>query len=123
MRFPPIKPGRGLLWITLRPDETVAKRYTALRAVLKQCRLHPVDTTSAAEIVIVEEVAFRARLDEVLAALGEGDILHLVTTAGERLVVEVIAAPDVLAASPLSRPAGHRPVWLRGAASEDGNHV
>jgi hypothetical protein len=123
MRFPPIKPGRGVLWITLRPDEAVTRRYTALRAVLKSCRLHPVDTTSAAEIVIVEEVAFRSRLGDVLAVLGEGDMLHLVTTAGERLVVDVIAAPDVAADAPLSRPAERRPVWLRDRSSEGGDRV
>jgi hypothetical protein len=123
MRFPPIKPGRGLLWITLRSDETVTRRYAALRAVLRPCRLHPVDTTSAAEIVIVEEAAFRVRLDDVRAALGEGDMLHLITTAGERLMVEVIAAPDVLADSPLNRPAERRPAWLRDSSSEDGNRA
>ncbi len=114
MRFPPMKADRGLLWIALHPDETVAARYAALRAVLKECRLHPVDTTAAAEIVIVEEAALRERLEAVRAALGVGDILHLVTTApGERLVVEVIGGADVTADSPLRRPAVRRPVWLR----------
>jgi hypothetical protein len=114
MRFPPMKTGRSLLWITLRPDEAVTTRYAALRVVLKECRLHPVDTTAAAEIVIVEEAAFRAHLDAVRAALGAGDMLHLVTTtAGERLVVEVIGGAEVTADTPLNRPAARRPVWLR----------
>ncbi len=104
MRFPPIKAGRALLWITLYPDETVSTRYAALRAVLKLCRLHPVDTTPTAEIVIVEEEAFRAHLDDVRAALGPEDRLHLVSTAGGRLVVDVIALADLV----------RRPVWLRG---------
>jgi hypothetical protein len=115
VRFPPMKSDRGLLWITLHPDETVAARYAALRAVLKECRLHPVDTTAAAEIVIVEEAALRERLDAVRATLGSGDVLHLVTSApGERLVVEVIGGADVTADAPLSRPAVRRPIWLRG---------
>jgi hypothetical protein len=114
MRFPPMKADRGLLWITLHPDETVAARYAALRAVLKECRLHPVDMTAAAEIVIVEEAAFRAHLDAVRAALGADDMLHLVTTAaGERLVVEVIGGAEVTADTPLNRPTARRPVWLR----------
>jgi hypothetical protein len=120
MRFPPIKPDRCLLWITLRSDETVTSRYAALRTVLKLCRLHPVDTTPTAEIVIVEEAAFRARLDHVRAVLGAGDMLHLVTTAGERLVVEVIEPPDVLDDAPWSRPPEKRPVWLRDSPSGNG---
>lgn len=114
MRFPPMKSDRGLLWITLYPDETVAARYAALRAVLKECHLHPVDTTAAAEIVIVEEAAFQERLDAVRAALGPGDVLHLVTAVtGERLVVEVIGGADVTADALLNRPAVRRPIWLR----------
>jgi hypothetical protein len=122
MRFPPIKAGRCLLWITLHADDTTVARYAALRAVLKQCHLHPVDTTSAAEIVIVDEVAFRAFQDEVQAALGSGDMLHLVTTTGARLVVEVIGAPDVLADSPVNRPPGRRPVWLRNMHDQQETH-
>ena len=113
MRFPPIKAGRALLWITLHPDDTVSTRYAALRAVLKLCRLHPVDTTSAAELVIVEEAAFRAHLDDVRAALGAGDMLHLVSVAGERLAVDVIAAPDVESDPVPNRPPDRRPIWLR----------
>jgi hypothetical protein len=114
MRFPPMKSDRGLLLITLQPDDTVAARYAALRAVLKECRLHPVDTTGAAEIVIVEEAALRERLDAVRAALGPGDMLHLVTaTSGERLVVEVIGGVDVAADTLLNRPTVRRPIWLR----------
>ncbi len=118
MQFPPMKADRCLLWITLHPDERVAARYAALRAVLKECRLHPVDTTAAAEIVIVEEAALRERLDAVRSALGAEDVLHLVTTlSGGRLVVEVIGGADVVDDSPLSRPAVRRPVWLRGGSA------
>lgn len=113
MRFPPIKAGRCLLWVTLQPDKTVMARYAALHAVLKQCHLHPVDTTPAAEIVIVEEAALRAHLEEVQAALGEGDTLHLVTASGERLVIEVIAAPGGLADSPPKPSSERRPIWLK----------
>lgn len=88
MRFPPLKPGRCLLWIALAPDPAAATRYAALRAVLKTCRLHPLDAMAWAEVVIVEEEALRARLDEVRALLGAGDSLHLVTANGDRLSVE-----------------------------------
>lgn len=113
MIFPAIKPDRALLVIALRADETVAERYAALRAVLKVCRLHPLDTTPASEIVIVEEAAFRARLAEVRATLGADDLLHLVTLRpGGRLGVEAITAPDV--DDPLGpRPPARRPPWLR----------
>lgn len=113
MTFAPIKADRCLLWISLRPDETVHARYTALRAVLKQCRLHPLDTTADAELVIVEEAALREHLAEVQAALGEGDMLHKITKAGERLYVNVIAAPGVMADNLSNRPPGRKPVWLR----------
>ena len=88
MRYPPIKPGRCLLWIALAPDSGATTRYATLRAVLKTCRLHPLDATAWAEVVIVEEEALRARLDDVRALLGAGDVLHLVTAVGERLSVE-----------------------------------
>jgi hypothetical protein len=88
-------------------------RYAALHAVLKQCRLHPVDTTPAAEIVIVEETALRAHLEDVQATIGAGDTLHLVTASGERLVIEVIAAPGGLADSPPELVSWRRPVWLK----------
>jgi hypothetical protein len=113
MTFPPIKADRCLLWISLRPDETVRKRYAALRAVLKACRLHPLDTTASAELVIVEEAAFDARRAEVLAALGEGDQLHKIGKADDRLVVHVIAPPDVLADDLPNRPPSRRPPWLQ----------
>lgn len=100
MRFPSIKPGRCLLWITLAPDPNTAARYTALRTVLKTCRLHPLDATAWAEVVIVEEEALRARLDDVRALLGTGDVLHLVTASGNRLSVESLRGGD----EPPARP-------------------
>lgn len=112
VRFPPIKSGRALLWITLRADDQAAERYTALRAVLKSCRLHPLDTTGASELVIVEEAALRAQLGTVRAALGAGDMLHLIARHGERLAVEVIAPPDVDADNLPDRPSERRPPWF-----------
>ena len=112
MTFPPIKADRCLLWISLRPDETVRERYTALRAVLKDCRLHPLDTTASAELVIVEEAAFDAHRAEVLTALGAGDVLHKISTVGDRLVVNVVAPPDVMADPLPNRPSSRRPPWL-----------
>ena len=100
MRFPPIKPGRCLLWIALAPDPDAAARYAALRAMLKTCRLHPLDATAWAEVVIVEEEALRTRLDEVRALLGAGDFLHLVTASGDRLSVESLRGGD----GPPARP-------------------
>ncbi len=101
MRFPPLKAGRCLLCITLAPDDDAPLRYAALRAVLKACRLHPLDVTPAAALVIVEEDALHAHLDEVRAALGAGDTLHLIAAAGDRLTVEVVRSAD---AQPLPRP-------------------
>lgn len=101
MRFPPIKPDRALLWITLAPDASAAERSAALRTVLKQCRLHPLDTTPSAELVIVEEAAFRAHQDAICATLGPADRLHLIARAGDRLAVEVFTAPP----EPPVRPA------------------
>ncbi len=105
MTFPPIKPDRCLVWISLRPDDTVQARYAALRAVLKTCRLHPLDTTATAELVIVEEAAFETRRADILAVLGEGDVLHKIGKAGERLIVDVLAPAGA---------ADRRPPWLRG---------
>jgi hypothetical protein len=113
MRFPPIKPGRCVLWMALRADETVQARYEALRAVLKQCHLHPLDSTPAAEAVIVEEAAFRAHLDEARAALGAGDLLHLISAAGDRLSVEVIGGADAASETPTQRAPERRPPWQR----------
>lgn len=112
MRFPPIKSGRALLWITLHPDEAASERYTALRAVLKNCRIHPLDTTGTSEVVIVEEEALREQVSAVRATLGAGDMLHLIARQGERLSVEVIAPPDVEADSVPDRPAERRPPWF-----------
>ncbi len=112
MRYPPIKADRALLWLTLHPDEHVQERYAALRAVLKKCRLHPLDTTASAELVIVEEAAFRAHQEEARRALGAHDVLHLVTKQGERLVVETLEATDRPAPLP-QRPPAQRPPWLR----------
>ena len=114
MTFPPIKADRCLLWITLRSDDTAAARYTALRAVLKSCRLHPLDTTASAELVIVEEAAFEANRAAVVAALGEGDMIHKITKTGDRLYVNVVAPPGVMADPIPNRPADRRPPWLEG---------
>ena len=116
MRFPPIKADRGLLWLSLQPDATVTARYAALRAILKQCcRWHPLDTTPAAEIVVVETAALRAHLDAVRAALGAQDMLHLITANGDRLAVEVIAGPEAAADETLNRPLARRPAWQQDA--------
>ena len=112
MRYPPIKADRALLWITLHPDADVSERYAALYALLKTCRLHPLDTTASAELVIVEEAAFRARLEDVRRALGEQDVLHLITQQGARLAVETVEAADHPAPIP-QRPPAQRPPWLR----------
>ncbi len=114
MRFPPIKSGRAVLWITLHPDATAGERYAALHAVLKTCRMHPLDTTGASELVIVEEAALREQIGAVRAALGAGDMLHLIARQGERLAVEVIAPTDVDADSSPDRPAERRPPWFPG---------
>ena len=113
MTFAPIKADRCLLWISLREDATVTERYAALREVLKGCRLHPLDTTAGAELVIVEEAAFDAQIAAVRAALGEGDMLHKISASGDRLTVSVTAAPDVLADRLPNRPPERRPPWLR----------
>jgi hypothetical protein len=113
MTFPPIRPNRCLLWITLHPDETVRARYEALRAVLNACRLHPLDTTPVSQVVIVEEAAIRPRMEDIRALLGPNDMLHMVTTVGERLRVTVIAPPGVMADDLARRPAERRPTWLR----------
>ncbi len=111
MRYPPIKTDRALLWVMLHPDERAGERYAALHAVLKACRLHPLDTTASAELVIVEEVAFRAHIEKVRLVLGEQDVLHLVTLQGGRLTVETIEATGTLSAAS-QRPSAQRPPWL-----------
>ena len=111
MRYPPIKADRALLWITLHPDKGVGERYAALRALLKTCRLHPLDTTASAELVIVEEAAFRAQVEEIRRTLGEQDVLHLVTQRGGRLEVETIEATNHPTPVP-QRPRSQRPPWL-----------
>ncbi len=100
------------MWITLRPDSTAADRYAALHAVLKTCRLHPLDTTGASELVIVEEAALREHTGAVRAVLGQGDMLHVIARVGDRLSVDVIAPPDVEADSVPDRPAERRPPWF-----------
>ncbi len=112
MPFPPIRPGRCLLWITLRQDETVRDRYMALRAVLRECRLHPLDTTAGAELVIVEEAALEARLGAIRDALGDGDIIHCIACRNDRLLVSVIGGPEVTDEPLPARPPEHRPPWL-----------
>lgn len=113
MRFPPIKSDRALLWITLVANDTVAERATALRTVLKQCRLHPLDTTGSAELVIVDPVLIREQIMAVRAVLGDGDMLHLIVRVGDRLTVEVIAPPGVDEDVLPVRPTVRRPPWLR----------
>jgi hypothetical protein len=114
MHFPPIKPDRALLTITLRPDAAVQTRYEALRTLLKQCRLHPFDTTPVSEIVIVETAAFEARVADIQAALGEGDMLHLVAAGpGGRLRLSVLAGPDGTGDPLAHRPPPRQPPWLR----------
>ncbi len=114
MTYPPIRPDRCLLWITLRPDATAKARYQALQAVLKQCRLHPMDTTACSQVVVVEEAALQAHLDAARATLGEGDMLHRVRIMQGRLQVTVIAPPEVMADSLVRRPPERLPPWLRG---------
>ncbi len=113
MRFPPIKSDRALLWITLVADDTVMARAAALRATLKSCRLHPLDTTGSAELVIVDPVLIREHRAAVRATLGDGDMLHLIVRVGERLTVEVIAQPTVNDDLIPDRPTVRRPPWLR----------
>lgn len=113
MRFPPIKSDRALLWITLHADEAVSERYAALRDVLKTCRLHPLDTTAASELVIVDAAALHEQIAAVRAVLGANDMLHLVARSGDQLQVDVIAPPDVDADVLPNRPAERRPPWLR----------
>lgn len=113
MTFPPLKADRCLLWISLHPDDTVQARYENLRAALKPCRLHPLDTTASAELVIVEKAALEEHLATVRAALGPDDILHKITTIGDRLYVNVIASAAAQPDNLNKRPVDHRPPWLR----------
>lgn len=113
MTFPPLKADRCLLWISLQEDDTVQTRYAALRAVLKHCRLHPLDTTAGAELVIVEAAAFDAHITQIRAALGEGDMIHKISARGDRLAVTVTAQPGVMADRLPNRPPERRPPWLR----------
>ncbi|NLE53214.1 MAG: hypothetical protein GX613_17595 [Chloroflexi bacterium] len=111
MTFPPIKPDRCVLWITLHADGAAPERFAALEAVLKTCRLHPLDMTASAELVIVEEAAVRAQLDALRGALGPGDRLHLISAQADRLSVEVIAAPGETLSAQWPRTDGPRPPW------------
>lgn len=111
LTFPPIKADRCVLWITLHADEDARERFAALEAVLKTCRLHPLDMTASAELVIVDAAALRAQLDAVRAALGPGDRLHLISAQGDRLNVEVIAAPDEPLSPDFPAHDGPRPPW------------
>ncbi len=110
MLFPPLKADRALLWITLQSDAGAPERYAALRAILKACRLHPLDSTPTAALVIVDEAAFRQRLDAARAVLGPYDALHLVTQAGGRLSVLAIGA--VTASGSALQESASRPPWL-----------
>ena len=111
MRYPPLKADRALLWITLHPDEGVSERYAALHALLKTCRLHPLDTTACAELVIVEEAAFRSQMEAIRRTLGAQDVLHLIFQQGARLVVETVEAVERPVPPPQRLPA-QRPPWL-----------
>ncbi len=116
MRLPPIKADRSLLWIALLPDPGASERRAALHAVLKTCHLHPLDTTPGAEVVIVQAEAFRAQIPAIQSTLGPGDLLHLVSAQGERLVIDVIAGREAADDQPASRPPDRQPPWLRGSA-------
>ena len=112
MHFPPLKADRAMLTITLHPDEQAATRYAALVAVLKTCRLHPLDTTSCSEIVIVERDALHAKIDAVRDTLGPQDILHLTTAQADgRLRIQAITGVDAAEDRPAHRPAERQPPW------------
>ncbi|GAB4574857.1 MAG: hypothetical protein Kow0077_23490 [Anaerolineae bacterium] len=113
MIFPPLKPDRCLVWISLVPDETVVTRYAALREVLRACRLHPLDTTPGGEVVIVDQAAFDAQVDAVRAVLGPGDLLHRISARGDRLAVDVVAGAEAEGDRLPERPAVRRPPWQR----------
>jgi hypothetical protein len=87
------------------PDPGASERRAALHAVLKTCHLHPLDTTPGAEVVIVQAEAFRAQILPSNPRWGRGDLLHLVSAQGERLVIDVIAAAKPPTISP---PVAHR---------------
>ena len=92
LTFPPIKADRCVLWITLHADEDARERFAALEAVLKTATPAPArhDRQRGA---CDRDAAALPRLDAVRAALGPGDRLHLISAQGDRLNVEVIAAP------------------------------
>jgi hypothetical protein len=94
MNFPPLKPDRCLLWITLRPDPTAPARRTALGAALAPCHPHPLDRTASAELIIVQTAAFNAHIEAVRAALGDGDTIHQIVARDGRLAVMVLELPD-----------------------------
>ncbi|MFC1960456.1 hypothetical protein ACFLYO_07075 [Chloroflexota bacterium] len=75
--------------------------------------MHPLDTTASAELVIVEKAALDEHLAAVRAILGPEDMLHKITTIGDRLYVNVIAPPGVQADPLANRPTERRPPWLR----------
>lgn len=113
MNFPPIKPDRALLMIALEPDPQAVERWQQLQPILKQCRLHPLDTSPGAQIVIVEAEALRAQLSAVQAVLGPNDMLHLITAHAGRLSIQAITGPEAAADRLPDRPPARRPVWLR----------
>lgn len=113
LTFPPIKADRCLLWIALHPDDGARERFAALEAVLKTCRLHPLDSAASFEVVVVDEAAIRAQLGAVRSALAPGDRLHLVSAQGDRLSIEVIAAPDEPLSADWPREDRPFPPWRR----------
>lgn len=112
MIFPPIKPDRAVLWISLQDDEGAKTRFSRLREVLKGCRLHPLDTTGSAVIVIVGTDAFAAQRAIIEDLLGPGDLLHLITNAYGRLSVEVIAGSEAAEDAIEHRPGVRLPDWI-----------
>lgn len=111
MGFAPIRADRCILILTLHADDAAAARYAALRDVLKQCRLHPLDTTPVSQLVIVEAAAFTAQLDAVRALLGPQDMIHMISIVKERLMTRLIA-PAALQQESYPRDAARRPPWL-----------
>ena len=112
MIFPPIKPDRALLWLTLQYDEGADSRFSLIKNALKQCRLHPLDTTAGSAILIVGTEAFNAHRTTIHNLLGPGDLIHFITVNNGRLSVEVIAGSDANLDTIEKRPEIRRPEWM-----------